>query len=200
MPVVSFLLLTVLFTAAFARYENPFRGAKVGDFVKFGRYSQTSEGGVIDIEWRVLAVENGRVLAISRYGLDVRPFGASNAWADSDIRGWLNGEFYGVAFTDAEKGIIASSDPGKVFLLSKDEAEGYFDSDKDRRCRPTAYAEKNGASEYNCYCRWWLRSPNPDNDRNAYDVDGSGCVSDCSYVGNGDGCARPALWINLESE
>ena len=181
-------------------YENPFKGANVGDTVKFGRYPQTAAGGdVQDIEWRVLAVEGDKVLAISRYGLDAKRFDDdSNKWENSEIRSWLNGEFYNDSFNDDEKGIIASSDPGKVFLLSKDEADKYFSSDEDRKCVPTGYAKANGASEDNGGCWWWLRSPRP-NHYYVYYVCYGGFVS--SYFVDYDFCSvRPALWINVEYE
>ena len=93
-------------------------------------------------------MEDDKVLAISLYGLDAKRFDDdSNDWKSSEICGWLNGEFYEDSFNDDEKGVIASSDPGKVFLLSKDEAEGYFSSDEDRRCAPTEYAKANEAWE-----------------------------------------------------
>ena len=177
-------------------YENPFKGANVGDMVKFGRYPQTAAGDVQDIEWRVLAVKNGRVLAISRYGLDARRFDDdSNVWNSSEIRGWLNGEFYNSSFNNAEKGVIASSDPGKVFLLSKDEAEGYLSSYEDRKCAPTGYARANGAREKDGGCWWWLRSPDPDSSSVCY-VYYDGRIR---YFGVDDsrGSARSALWINL---
>ena len=186
-------------------YENPFKGANVGDMVKFGRYPQTADGGVEDIEWQVLSVEGGKVLAISRYGLDAKRFDDnSNDWGKSEIHDWLNGEFYDGSFNDDEKGMIASSDPGKVFLLSNEEAEGYFDSNKDRKCKPTEYARANGAwvSEDGC-CDWWLRSPYGSN--YVYCVDYIGAVSSdiiniYDDVCSNDVCERPALWINTESE
>ena len=178
-------------------YENPFKGANVGDTVKFGRYPQTAAGDVQDIEWRVLAVEGDKVLAISSYALDAKPFdNDSNDWEDSEIRGWLNGEFYNSSFNNAEKGKIASSDPGKVFLLSKDEAEGYFSSKEDRKCAPTEYARANGALVSDGCCYWWLRSPFPDSSCNVYHIyfDGDIYFDDVSL---NYGSVRPALWINL---
>ena len=182
-------------------YENPFKGANVGDIVKFGRYPQTAAGDVQDMEWRVLAVEGDKVLAISRYGLDAKPFDDdSNKWWNSEIRGWLNGEFYNSSFNDDEKGVIASSDPGKVFLLSLDEAEGYFSSDDDRKCVPTEYAKANGADEQDGCCKcWWLRSPYPYGSSSVYYIYYGGDIN-CGSVLNSGGCARPALWINLSPE
>ena len=116
-----------------------FKNAKVGDYVKFGNYPQTSSGGVQPIEWQVLARENNKMLVISKYGLEARRFDSfdsrSNNWSNSEIRKWLNGEFYNRAFTEQEKKLIKGSSffenlfgggVDKVFLLSKKEAEKYF--------------------------------------------------------------------------
>ena len=74
---------------------NPFRNANVGNYVKFGRYPQTKEGEVRPVEWQVLAREDNKALVISRYGLDAKRFDvSSNNWDNSEIRKWLNGEFY----------------------------------------------------------------------------------------------------------
>ena len=183
-------------------YENPFKGANVGDMVKFGRYPQTASGDVRYIEWRVLSVEGDKVLAISRYGLDARRFDDdSSDWENSEICIWLNGEFYEGYFNDDEKGIIASSDPGNVFLLSSEEAEGYFSSNDDRKCAPTEYAKTNGASEYEGYCSyWWLRSPSLlDSSGSVCYVYRDGVIYNYSSlaVSYDYGSVRPALWINL---
>lgn len=97
-------------------------------------------------------------------------------WADSDIRGWLNGEFLQDAFTEQEQTIIQQTklstpsyegiDGGsdtwdKVFLLSRGEAADYFTGSADRLVKPTAYARAMGADvagENGC-CWWWLRTP-----------------------------------------
>ena len=38
--------------------SNPFKSAKIGDYVKFGSYPQTSSGQNQPIEWQVLSIEN----------------------------------------------------------------------------------------------------------------------------------------------
>ena len=186
---------------------NPFKNAKVGDYVKFGNYPQTSNGGVQPIEWQVLSIENNKMLVISRYGLDCKIFdSSSNNWANSEIRNWLNGEFYNKAFTDQEKKSINLSnlsDVGtsdNVFFLSYDEAEKYFANDELRKCKATEYAVKNGAwvnSDTGCSW-WWLRSPNPydRSSRRVYYVNTDGSFNYNDVCG-GNNLVRPALWINL---
>ena len=184
--------------------SNPFTNAKVGYFIKFGSYPQTADGGSLSIEWQVLASENNKMLVISRYGLDVKRFdSSSNVWKSSEIRYWLNVEFYNKAFTDQEKKSINLSNLSDVrttdyvFLLSRDEAKKYFSYDEARKCEPTEYAKKNGADVRNGYIWWWLRSPDPDFSGNVYCVNIDGYIIYGNGVSYADVVVRSALWINL---
>ena len=185
--------------------SNPFKSAKIGDYVKFGSYPQTSSGQNQPIEWQVLSIENNKMLVISKYGLDCKIFDSSlNNWGNSKIRKWLNGEFYNKAFTDQEKKSIKSSnlsDVGttdNVFFLSKEEAKKYFANDEGRRCKATEYAKSNGAyvNSDNGYSFWWLRSPYPSSSDFVYCVSLYGFI-DFHSVNFDDCVVRPALWINL---
>ena len=179
---------------------NPFRNANVGNYVKFGRYPQTKEGEVRPVEWQVLAREDNKALVISRYGLDAKRFDvSSNNWDNSEIRKWLNGEFYNSAFSVEEKARIKFFNQDNVFLLSREEAGKYFADRDARKCKATAYAKAKGAGVNNDgYCWWWLRSPGPFSRSIVYYVNFDGGVD--GYFANDDrGSVRPALWINLES-
>ena len=104
----------------------------------------------------------------------------------------------------ADKNPKHSTDPGKdttdkVFLLSITEAEKYFSSDEERVCKPTAFAKENGAhtSISSGACCWMPRSPGRNSTYAAF-VDGAGRIyCDGDSVDNGDGCVRPALWIEF---
>ena len=99
----------------------------------------------------------------------------------------------------------------KIFLLSYAKANKYFgvtynDSNNTKaRVAPTAYAKKQGAYTSSSYKTadgdiagwWWLRSPGFDQHYAAYVLDGGSLLY--YYVNFGDGCVRPALWVNLES-
>ena len=188
-----------------------FKNAKVGDYVKFGNYPQTSEGEEKPIEWQVLAKEGNKMLVFSKYGLDAKRFDDdSNDWADSEIRQWLNNDFYNKAFNGNEKKSINLSnlsDVGtsdNVFLLSEEEAEKYFANDEERKCKATEYAVRKGALVYDGsyggeagYSYWWLRSPHPYDSIDVYYVDNDGGVVNFSSVDCDGGLVRPALWINL---
>ena len=197
--------------------------AEVGGSVFFGTYQGE------DIEWRVLAKENGKVFVISEYGLDWKPYNENFddvTWETCTLRKWLNGEFLNTAFSEEEQARIATTtvsadrnpeygaNPGnatndKVFLLSIAEAEKYFEDDEDRRCAPTAYVKEQGVyvNDYHyrasgeATCWWWLRSPGG-NQKHAASVSSDGSV-DCNgdYVDcdYDDVTIRPALWINPES-
>ncbi len=203
---------------------------EVGDIYTFGAYQQdySTSNGKEPIKWLVLTKEGNKVLLISKQALDCKPYNTSESdvtWETCSLRKWLNGTFLDAAFSPEERIRIVSTtvsadknpqyttNPGnattdKVFLLSIDEAEQYFDNDEARKCVPTAYAmaidtdasgpcTKGGATTR----EWWLRSP-------GLEQGGAACVTsvgavayggipvefyDCVYV-------RPALWIILNIE
>ena len=204
------------------------KDATFGERVSFGSYEQDNNtaNGPEKIEWLVLTKEDGKVLLISDKALDCQLYNTSNAditWATCSLRQWLNETFLNDAFSSAEEAMIAdtkvsadknpeySTNPGnattdKVFLLSIDEVNRYFDSDEARECVPTAYAIANGAyaedfmtKDGAATCWWWLRSPGG-TQNSAAGVFRGGSVGyygddvDYDYLG-----IRPALWIKLDS-
>ena len=122
--------------------------ANVGDYVTFGHYEQDNdmENGREAIEWKVLDKKDGRVLLLSKYGLDTRKYneGYSDVtWENCTMRSWLNGDFLDTAFSSSEKSAIptvtlmnsdnpnfetkgGSSTNDRVFLLSLEEMRQYF--------------------------------------------------------------------------
>lgn len=202
------------------------RKAAVGDKITFGTYEQdnVTSNGTENIEWLVLARENNKILVISDKALDRQLYdNADVTWENCSLRKWLNDSFLNAAFSEEERALIQSttlsadknpeysSDPGtattdKVFLLSINEAEKYFNSDEARKCAPTAYAKAQGAlTSSDVYetpsgaatCWWWLRSP-------GYSQKGAAivnCDGSVYYFGYGvdydDVSVRPALWISF---
>lgn len=195
--------------------------------IKFGLYynmkGSFSKG---EIEWLVLEIKNGKVLLLSKYALDCKPYNTSNTsvtWETCSLRKWLNNDFINEAFTDDERNFISTvkvsadkkpgydTNPGnatqdKVFLLSITEAEKYFSSDEERKCIPTEYAVAQGVSTYSNYtkdgkptCWWWLRSPGDGQDYAAGVGSGGGVDGSGDGVGDSDSAVRPALWIDLNS-
>ena len=209
-------------------HEALLKNADVGSKVFFGRYEQDNDtsNGKEDIEWIVLAKEDGRILVISKFGLDYQPFNTERAdvtWDTCTLRRWLNSTFINTAFSpeerrmipvvtiETEKNIRQNSSffcptEDRAFLLTINEAKEYFPSDGVRACKPTpaAAAIAESASLRNDgYAYWWLRSQG----YRRYDTvpvvdpDGSLCFGDRGEMwvnSEGWGAVRPAMWISLE--
>lgn len=195
------LVLIAIFVVVPAFNKNPFKGCQVGDVVEFGSYEQDGDtsNGKEPIEWRVLAVEGNRAYVVSQKALDARAFNADNNdgndWNSSELKAWLENDFASQAFTGDEMKEI----DGAPTLLSVDEANKYFMSDKDRICMPAQQAVNNGAykDEDNGACWWWLRSPGGDSYcATVVFADGHVGSGGVFVVRAGD-AVRPALWINL---
>lgn len=207
--------------------QEQLKSVSVGDKVRFGTYEQDNDisNGKEDIEWRVLAKENNRILVISDKALDCQLYNVINddvTWKTCTLRKWLNDDFFNSAFTDAEKMCIptvtvtADKNPkystysgkttkDKIFLLSTKEADEYFVDDEERKCIPTDYAIAQGVYTSDNHtingvatCWWWLRSPGSIQ-ACATLVYADGAFSERGYdVNRGCSAVRPAMWINLE--
>ena len=148
---------------------------KKGDYVKFGRYPQTAEGNdMTPIEWLVLEVQGNKVLLLSRYGMDAKPYNTewgNFTWEKCTLRRWLNKEFMNKAFSSAEQKKIlmtkvdnsqsqgysgwntsgGNNTEDKLFLLSCGEAHKYLgvtredDQNIKARLSPTEYVKRKGA-------------------------------------------------------
>ena len=134
------------------------KDAKIGDIVQMGTYEQDGDAETEDpICWDVLDKDGDAVLLISHDVIAYQRFSDSRKcviWEDSEIRTWLNQEFYAEAFDETEQasirettlenpstvGFAAHVDPSgdvqvresrpdtkdKIFLLSWEEAEQYY--------------------------------------------------------------------------
>ena len=172
--VVVALLLVIIFAVGGMRKAEELSSASIGDYVTFGTYEQDNDesNGAEAIEWQVLDKKDGKVLLLSKYALDAKPYHEERKgvkWETCTMRSWLNEDFYKTAFTSAEQKCIAETyvinennpkwgtwgtDGGnntydKVFLLSIDEVTTYFDSnpganDLARRAKVTEYAKAQG--------------------------------------------------------
>lgn len=186
--------------------------AQIGNIVEFGDYEQDNDlsDGNEPIEWIVLDEQDGRLLLLSRYIIDAKPYHEEYediTWEQSGLRFWLNDIFYEEAFTweerervqevqlsnpdNPEHGTEGGNDTiDSVFLLSIDEAEQYFSSESARKAEGTAYANERGF----CPTWWWLRSPGCDASHAAF-------VHYYGYVAAGGDPVdfatgvRPALWL-----
>ena len=217
LPIIGMLILLGI-TGFFVYNKSEY---KVGKTIEFGNYPQDKDGTEKPIEWIVMKKEGNQVLLLSKYVLDAKPYNEELeevTWETSDIRQWLNNEFYTTAFNKAEKAKIQTSliknednseygtsgendTEDKVFLLSKKEAKTLFSNNEEKIAKATEYAEKSGVYvNEEKVAGWWLRSPGDNSDsaavvysygwgyRYGYDV----------YYSYGGG-VRPALHLNLQS-
>jgi len=147
------------------RYEINLRlrGYQEGwQYVALGTYPQETTGGKTPILWRVLSVENGTVLLVSDKILDaaaVETGTAFKGFSGSSLQTFLNGAFVNEAFTTAEQAaLVTYNDLGKVYLLSREEAQNPslgFTTDAVRQCKGTAYALAKGLHASSAGDGWW---------------------------------------------
>ena len=209
-------------------YKFLLKNSKVGDIVYFGTYEQDNDtsNGKEAIEWMVLDKDGMSLLLVSKQALDRQQYNTSYTdvtWENCSLRKWMNGTFLNNAFSTEKQAQIQnttvsadnnpqySTNPGnatmdKVFLLSINEVEKYFNSDEARKCAPTAYAKAQRAWTSDTYktpsgaatCYWWLRSPGLNQGR-AADVNFDGSVYEYGgSVNGGDLAVRPAMWISID--
>ena len=211
---------------------------EIGETLMFGSYEQDGdeENGPEPIEWIVLDKDDeGNILVISRYCLDCQPYNNRDSevtWEDSSIRSWLNYRFYNDAFSSEEQSRIIESDieneenedfdfateggrdtSDRIFFLSIDEAELYFEDDSQndwgwsasRGAMPTQYAITQGAlveehygegmEDYHNKGYWWLRTPGMSNYEAAV-VTETGSIANGYEVDSNEIAIRPSMWIS----
>ena len=100
---------------------------KVGDIIKFGHYEQDGDeiNGKEEIEWIIYRIEDDGLFLLSKYGLDAKQYHTKREyvfWGNSDIRKWLNNEFYNEAFSSREKSQLKDIDTfhANIFQPSSD--------------------------------------------------------------------------------
>ena len=176
--------------------------------VKFGNYWQTDNKNKEAIKWKVLAKENGKVLLISKYALDCKPYNKNICkitWEKCTLRKWLHSTFINNAFSEEEQQAIvltkndtkgSRKTKDKIFLLSNEEALEYLPKKK-RKCRATPYAKLHNAwyGDDN-FCCWWLRSPGSYQLFAAYVNRGGDVYDNGNYVYYGNSAVRVAMWVD----
>ena len=221
---ICFLLfMLVLCFAVMANAEEP-QKVSAGDMITFGKYEQDNnpDNGPEPIEWIVLDAQDGKVLLLSRYGLETKPYNTEFTdvtWETCTLRFWLNNEFLNAAFNGEEQAAIlitavdnsdaqghsdydtsgGNDTEDQIFLLSFAEANRYLDDRTSPHAIvvPTAYAIATGTETYKdgTASGWLLRSPGYEQDYAAtYGSFYYGCSVDDATV-----AVRPAFWLNPES-
>lgn len=209
--------------------ENDVADLHAGDIVTFGRYYQNYDE-LSPVKWRVLDVADDRALLLSDRALESKSFKVSSlkaddvanflanlkkemVWSASDLRRWLNGDFFDICFNQKEQSMITTArhmsgfgeeTEDRIFLLSQDEVEKYFPEPEDRQTGITMHVimEKYpGEYDLNKLAKktdqlikdWWLRTSS---ELGANYVSGfnnrvlSGIEHESLLV-------RPALWLSM---
>ena len=168
----------------------------IGEIIEFGGH-----------DWRVLDIQDGKALILSDLLLESRAYNeryTNMTWENSDIRSYLNGEFY-YSFNESDRARLFETEvvnndnyeyrtrggnntTDKIFLLSIDEVNKYFDND----CR-ISYNRQGNASW------WWLRSPGSLSKRAAIVLSDGDVYYSGNRIFRDNGGIRPAMWLNLES-
>ena len=219
--------------------DNAFEGCEnlpeicymiAGDIIQFGNYEQDNNtaNGKEPIEWIVLERDGNKLFLLSKYVLDKHCYAKKYKvdWVDSDIRRWLNNDFFANAFDESEQMKIVDTkldNPGlesidiangestvdKVFLLSVDEVINY----RQGRAEGTAYLREGigniSVGETN-NVSWWTRSSALDDHiwMCAFEVDpdvNSETSEPMKQLGGGgfnfpENGIRPAMWISWDAE
>lgn len=183
------------------------------------------------IVWNVLSNNNGVYYIVSSVLLDAHRYHRStssrtidgqtvyaNNYKYSDIRTWLNVDFYNSAFVlgnehiqaatidnsatttnDTENIYACENTEDYVFLPSYQDycnsSYGFATddvSDSKRVCKTTDWARARGGADF-----YWTRSPRSGDARYAWAVDDLGMLTRRLHVSNSQLCARPALAITI---
>uniref|UniRef100_UPI00203C4F33 DUF6273 domain-containing protein n=1 Tax=Adlercreutzia murintestinalis TaxID=2941325 RepID=UPI00203C4F33 len=161
-----------------------------------------------DASYYKLAQVGSDVLLLNQYGGGIRTFGPTNIWRDSDMRSYLNGEYFESLPTEIRSRVVQTeittastfnrqgdfiTTSDHVFLLSEADifgAAGEYSSPQeftvDGDIVPTSI---HSISNYQ-----WLRSPR-------YSSSHVASVNNASHVNSGasstTGDYRPAMWVNV---
>ncbi|MBQ8187935.1 MAG: hypothetical protein IJ037_13870 [Clostridia bacterium] len=181
--------------------------SRIGEEILLGTYRG------IPLKWKVISCGRGKMLVLCESILEKQAFikklgpYARCSWETSDIRKWLNKDFYNEAFTQEEQKqirlswisnriyspsakvlspeamesrekISAGRTKENVFLLSKEETERYL--------KPSRRKQEES---------WWLRSPSPFFGEGMVALSNGTIVRQDVTQRNG---VRPAMWISAE--
>ena len=193
-----------------SKNQSDLSNARKGDFVYFGSYEQNDkDDGTEPIKWKVIDRDDDYLLLFSVYTLDYQRYHEiqdRTTWADSDIRQWLNEDFFEEAFSEEEREKIVpvtnenddyrggEDTDDLVFLLSISQIQ-CLGSAKSMITSPTTYAANKGAAHNRNGNGWyWLRTATAK--AKASFVAGVGGFDVKGYPITYGGGIRPAIWVD----
>ena len=188
------------------------------------------------VRWKVLSTEENEYLLLSSILLDARRYYSTSSsktasfasnYMNSEIRGWLNGDFYNSIFrlndscvqtVVVDNSAATTYSSSNAYACSDTEDKMYFLSYQDylntafgftterqwddlRKCRTSDWARANGAyGRYLSYdAEYWTRSPCPADSSKMETVSGiSGSLVRAFKINVGEKCGvRPAITIEM---
>lgn len=189
-------------------------------YLTLGAFPQTKEGEELPILWRVLSVEDDRVLILSEYILEARPLhgdykeyankptnkskpGFDGDYTQTDMAKYLGGDFT-LHFAEGELAILAEDETlGMFFLLSGDDLKNAaygFTSNESRKAWGTDYAKENGLFVYGSHrgnhSPYWTRTQSTTNIQAARCIKSKGEIGYINVITEDEG-VRPACWLDL---
>ncbi|MCL2434183.1 MAG: DUF6273 domain-containing protein [Clostridia bacterium] len=186
----------------------------IDDKISFGEY-----------DWHFLDKQENTALLITKKIIEIRQYHHADTemtWDKSDLRKYLNGEFYD-KFDDEDKsriitattqnkenqifGISGGQDTqDKIFILGLEEYISYFcdeisarmfaDKDCNGLCEIKYYPVRRKAKYDGKFSAIWLRSPGCYSSHAVY-VNAAGCIKAVGDRFNRFKGIRPALWLKL---
>ncbi len=176
--------------------KDVFATCVVGDIINFGEYELdgVSENGKETLTWKVLDIQHGKCLLLCQYLVEQRTYtqgNKSSKWESSELRKWLNADFYNNAFSDENKKCIsettiagvdgAKNTTDKIFILSNDEVCKYMPVKDDQAAGAKYWCRSGGKVYYYIYA-------------------GGGTHTTGSFGDEKAGTlgVRPAIWVNIE--
>lgn len=192
------------------------------EIVTFGQFYQDAAGAELaPIEWMVLDEKDGYSLLLTRWIIASKGWvneGRDDiTWAETDLRQWLDSEFFNVAFTEEEQSDIAIFDVtqpanprydtpageatrDRVTLLSYQELVTYMPTDLIRKTKPTDYAAAQGRYlNPEGDSAWWLRSPGPTPTVPEHLASWGNLGARTHYIDDSSIGVRPAVWARTSA-
>lgn len=223
----SLLVLLIIGMMNELKNINPLN---VKDIVAFGSYEQDNDvsNGNEGLKWTVHKIKDGKALLLCDTCIEAMPYNnedSDNSWTNSDIRNWLNGEFYNSAFSDGEKSIIVETEisTGRLsdaegHTIGETYGEDEITTDKvfvpdlkefwmvteelivSEKAKVSFVSNNTYWGQDNYHTMFWIRCPYGEENNYAcgYDTEGKQSMI---YIFSPKMYAmvRPAIWIDLKS-
>lgn len=186
--------------------------AAVGDRVLYGRYeTDRHKPGKERLTWIVIKKSGDKLCLLSEMGIAGSYYNQRHTevtWEDSDLRRLLNSDEFTEMFSEKEMSLIVPEQEDIITLLTPQEAQEVFDTDKDRELAITDMAEFKGVninvpSKANNWDMkgyrsswWWLKGSSEEAEITAPIVTVDGEISMTEKAVNKPGGAiRPVIWV-----